>query len=274
MKGWTSPKDVILKVCEILTVKGGTNHIVEYFGSGCASISCTGKATICNMGAEHGATTSVFPYDERMAKYMKSTGRDGLVKVCDANKDLLVADAEVEKDPAKFYDRVIEINLDTLEPHVVGPHTPDLARPISKMFEDAKKNNYPVNLTFALIGSCTNSSYEDMGRSAFLAQQAMEVGIKMQQPFLVSPGSTQIQNTIERDGQMTTFSEVGATVLANACGPCIGQWKRDDVKSGEKNTIVTSFNRNFRGRNDANSGNFGFYWFPRNRYGNGFSRSY
>lgn len=262
MNGWTSAKDVILKLCGMLTVKGGTDKIVEYFGEGTTSISCTGKATIANMGAELGATCSVFPYDDRMAAYLRSTNRAELASVADQNKDVLSADKEVFANPKNFFDEVYEIDLSSLEPHLVGPHTPDLARPISALAKEAKEKGWPTKLSSALIGSCTNSSYEDIGRSAFLAQQAMEIGIKMQQPFLVSPGSTQIQNTIERDGQMKTFNEVGATVLANACGPCIGQWKRDDVKSGEKNTIVTSFNRNFRGRNDANSETLAFIASP------------
>lgn len=252
MQGWTAPKDVILKLCGLLTVKGGTDKIVEYFGEGTKSLSCTGKATITNMGAELGATCSVFPYDVRMADYLRATSRKDLAEIADQNKDILVADPDVANNPKKYFDEVIEIDLSTLEPHVVGPHTPDLARPISELAADVKKNNWPAQLSSALIGSCTNSSYEDIGRAARVAEQAMSIGVKMQQPFLVSPGSTQIQNTIERDGQMQIFNAVGATVLANACGPCIGQWKRDDIKSGEKNSIITSFNRNFRGRNDAN----------------------
>ena len=260
--GWTSPKDVILKVCEILTTKGGTNHIVEYFGPGCESISCTGKATIANMGAEHGATTSIFPYDERMAKYLASTSRSDLAEIANKNRDILRADAEVEANPEKFYDRVIEINLSELEPHVVGPHTPDLARPVSKMAEDAKKNGYPLNLTSALIGSCTNSSYEDMGRAADIAKQAIKAGAKASIPFMVSPGSIQIFETIKRDGQMKDLEAIGGVVLSNACGPCIGQWKRDDIKSGEKNSIITSFNRNFPARNDANPETMAFIASP------------
>lgn len=262
MNGWASAKDVILKLCGMLTVKGGTDKIVEYFGEGTASISCTGKATITNMGAELGATCSVFPYDEKMAAYLKSTNRAELAAVADQNKNILSADSEVIANPKQFFDEVYEIDLSTLEPHLVGPHTPDLARPISALAKEVKEKGWPSKLSSALIGSCTNSSYEDIGRSAFLAQQAMQVGIKMNQPFLVSPGSTQIQNTIERDGQMKTFNDVGATVLANACGPCIGQWKRDDVKTGEKNVIVTSFNRNFRGRNDANPETLSFIASP------------
>ncbi len=262
MNGWASAKDVILKLCGMLTVKGGTDKIVEYFGEGADSISCTGKATITNMGAELGATCSVFPYDSKMAGYLSATGRKDLVAVCDQNKDILRADDDVVVNPKKYFDEVYEIDLSTLEPHLVGPHTPDLARPISKIAEEAKLNNWPTKLSSALIGSCTNSSYEDIGRSAMIAEQAMSIGVKMSQPFLVSPGSTQIQNTITRDGQMATFESVGAVVLANACGPCIGQWKRDDVKTGDKNTILTSFNRNFRGRNDANPETLSFIGSP------------
>lgn len=246
----------------MLTVKGGTDKIVEYFGEGADSISCTGKATITNMGAELGATCSVFPYDAKMSGYLKATGRAELAAVADANKDILRADADVINDPKKYFDEVYEIDLSTLEPHLVGPHTPDLARPISKIAEEAKANGWTLKLSSALIGSCTNSSYEDIGRSAHLAEQAMKIGVKMSQPFLVSPGSTQIQNTITRDGQMKTFEAVGAVVLANACGPCIGQWKRDDIKTGDKNTIITSFNRNFRGRNDANPETLAFIGSP------------
>lgn len=262
MHGWTAAKDVILKLCGMLTVKGGTDKIVEYFGEGADSISCTGKATITNMGAELGATCSVFPYDAKMAGYLKATGRADLAQIADQNKDILRADDDVVANPSKYFDEVYEIDLSALEPHLVGPHTPDLARPISKVAEEAKVNGWTLKLSSALIGSCTNSSYEDIGRSANLAEQAMKIGVKMPQPFLVSPGSTQIQNTITRDGQMKTFEAVGATVLANACGPCIGQWKRDDVKAGEKNTIITSFNRNFRGRNDANMETLAFIGSP------------
>lgn len=262
MNGWTSAKDVILKLCGMLTVKGGTDKIVEYFGDGVASISCTGKATITNMGAELGATCSVFPYDERMGVYLKATERAALADLASKNKDILSADADVIANPKKYFDEVYEIDLSTLEPHLVGPHSPDIARPISAIAKEAKEKNWPVKLSSALIGSCTNSSYEDIGRSAMLAEQAMTIGVKMSQPFLVSPGSTQIQKTIERDGQMQVFNAVGATVLANACGPCIGQWKRDDVRSGEKNTIITSFNRNFRGRNDSNAETLAFIGSP------------
>lgn len=262
MNGWTSGKDVILKLCGILTTKGGTDKIVEYFGEGCTSISATGKATITNMGAELGATCSIFPYDDRMGAYLNITNRADLTKLAEANKDLLSADAEVIANPAKFFDQVIEIDLSTLEPHLVGPHSPDIAHPISKMAEDAKANGWSMKLSAALIGSCTNSSYEDIGRAAFIAKQALSHGIKMPQQFLVSPGSTQIQNTIERDGQLATFNSVGATVMANACGPCIGQWKRDDVQKGTANTIVTSFNRNFRARQDENPETLAFIGSP------------
>lgn len=262
LHGWTSAKDVILKLCGLLTVKGGTDKIVEYFGEGTASISCTGKATITNMGAELGATCSIFPYDERMGSFLKITQRGALADLAAQHKDLLVADPEVSKDPKKYYDEVYEIDLTALEPHLVGPHSPDIARPISAIAKEAKEQGWTLKLSSALIGSCTNSSYEDIGRSAFVANQALKIGIMMPQPFLVTPGSTQIQKTIERDGQMQTFTNVGATVLANACGPCIGQWKRDDIKTGDKNTIVTSFNRNFRGRNDANNETLAFIGSP------------
>ena len=262
LSGWTSAKDVILKLCGMLTVKGGTDKIVEYFGEGAASISCTGKATITNMGAELGATCSVFPYDAKMGGYLRATGRTDLADIADKNIDILTADPEVVATPEKFFDEVYEIDLSVLEPHLVGPHTPDLARPISEIAKEAAEKGWPTKLSSALIGSCTNSSYEDIGRSAYVAKQAMTVGVKMHQPFLVSPGSAQIKNTVVRDGQMETFEAVGATVLANACGPCIGQWKRDDIKSGDKNTILTSFNRNFRGRNDANMETLSFIGSP------------
>lgn len=261
MRGWASGKDVILKLLGMMTVKGGTNKIIEYFGEGCESISCTGKGTITNMGAELGATCSVFPYDTRMGAYLKVTNRANLADIAAKNKDLLMADIEVLNDPKKYYDEVIEIDLSTLEPYVVGPHTPDLARPISQMKADAEKNGWKVELSAALIGSCTNSSYEDIGRATHLAKQALAAGIKMRQDFLVSPGSSQIKKTIERDGQMKILNEVGATVLANACGPCIGQWKRD-MKKGEVNTIINSFNRNFRGRNDSNQETLSFIASP------------
>lgn len=250
--GWTAPKDVILKLAGILTVAGGTGAILEYFGAGTKSISCTGKATITNMGAELGATTSVFPYDERMATYLRMTDRAEFADLANQYLDYLNCDPEVEQTPEKFFDQVIEIDLDKLEPHIVGPHTPDLARPISKMAHDVKENSYPDSLTYALIGSCTNSSYEDMCRAADVAKQAADKGLKATCGFMVTPGSELVYETIQRDGQMQTLESIGAIVLANACGPCIGQWKRDDIKSGEKNSIITSFNRNFSRRNDGN----------------------
>lgn len=246
LKGWTSPKDVILKVAGILTVKGGTGAIVEYHGPGVDSISCTGMATICNMGAEIGATTSVFPYNSRMEAYLKSTGRADIASNANNYKHLLTPDAKAP------YDQLIEIDLSTLEPHVNGPFTPDLANPISKLGDEAKKNGWPMDIRVGLIGSCTNSSYEDMGRCASIVKEALGHGVKSKIPFNVTPGSEQIRATIERDGIAQTLREFGGTVLANACGPCIGQWDRKDVKKGEKNTIVTSYNRNFTGRNDAN----------------------
>jgi aconitate hydratase A / 2-methylisocitrate dehydratase len=262
LNGWTSPKDVILKLAGIMTVKGGTGKIIEYFGPGTHSISCTGKATITNMGAELGATTSVFPFDDRMATYLRATGRADIAALAERHAADLVADAEVEKDPAKFYDEIVEIDLSKLEPHIVGPHSPDLARPISQLAADAKKNDYPVEIKVSLIGSCTNSSYEDIGRAAHVARQALQHGLKARTPFMITPGSDQIHNTIERDGQLQTLEKIGGTVLANACGPCIGQWQRDDIKKGERNTIVTSFNRNFPARNDANPETLAFIASP------------
>lgn len=251
MNGWAAPKDVIIKLCGILTVKGGTNAIIEYFGPGVESISCTGKATMTNMGAELGATCSVFPYGERMASYLRSTNRADWAKLADENRALLTADPEVETAPEKYYDRIVEIDLDTLEPHICGPHSPDRVRPLSAFKAEVEKENFG-KLTAALIGSCTNSSYEDISRSAHLARQAKEAGVKTSVPFMVTPGSEQVHKTIQRDGQLADLSAIGGTVLANACGPCIGQWKRDDIKKGDKNSIITSYNRNFRGRNDAN----------------------
>jgi len=262
LQGWASPKDVILKLLGILSVKGGTDKIVEYFGEGAESISCTGKGTITNMGAELGATCSIFPYDKGMKTYLEVTDRKDIAQICDENTDLLTADPEVAKDPEAYYDQVIEIDLNTLEPHLVGPHTPDLAHPLSTLKERAKQEGWPTDLSAALIGSCTNSSYEDIGRATDVAKQAMDAGIKMPQTFMVSPGSAQIKKTIERDGHMETLNDVGATVLANACGPCIGQWRRDDFKKGQVNTIVNSFNRNFRGRNDANPDTLSFIGSP------------
>ena len=262
LNGWTAPKDVILKVADDLTVSGGTNAIVEYFGTGTKSISCTGKATITNMGAEIGATCSLFPYDERMATYLKYTNREDIAELANQNKQLLVADPEIEENPEKYFDKVIEINLSTLEPHIVGPHTPDLARTISDLADDVKSNDYIDPISVALIGSCTNSSYEDMSRAASLAKQAKEKGIKAKIPLLVTPGSEQIRGTIERDGQMDYLKDIGATVLANACGPCIGQWNRPELEKDQKNTIVTTFNRNFPGRNDGQRNTLNFIGSP------------
>ncbi|MBK9770311.1 MAG: aconitate hydratase [Candidatus Obscuribacter sp.] len=262
LNGWTSPKDVILKIAGMLTVAGGTGAIVEYFGPGTASISCTGKGTITNMGAELGATTSIFPYDERMGTYLRVTKRADIADAADAHRVDLKADPEVEKDPTKFFDKVIEIDLDTLEPYVVGPHTPDLARPISAFAAEIKEKGYPDKLSYALIGSCTNSSYEDMSRAANVAQQGVDAGIKSTCGFLVTPGSEQVYETIQRDGQMETLNAIGATVLANACGPCIGQWRRVDMQQGVPNSIITSFNRNFQKRNDGNSETLAFIGSP------------
>ncbi|NBW81524.1 aconitate hydratase, partial [bacterium] len=252
LKGWTSPKDVILKLAGILTVKGGTGAIVEYFGPGCSSLSCTGKGTICNMGAEIGATTSVFPFDSRMADYLRSTDRDSVAQMAEKNAELLRADVDVEKNPEKFFDQVIEINLDTLEPHINGPFTPDRAFPISQFAKAVQENKWPEKLTVGLIGSCTNSSYEDIDRVATIAKAAAAVGLKTKAEFTITPGSEQVRATIERDGQLAALEAIGGKVLANACGPCIGQWKRHDIKDGEPNSIVTSFNRNFTARNDGN----------------------
>jgi len=252
LKGWASPKDVILKLAGILTVKGGTGAIVEYFGSGCESLSCTGKGTICNMGAEIGATTSVFPFDSRMADYLRKTGRDAVAALAEGNAELLKADVDVEKNPEKYFDQVIEINLDTLEPHVNGPFTPDRAFPISEFAKAVQENNWPEKLSVALIGSCTNSSYEDIDRVANIAKAAAAQGLKAVSEFTITPGSEQVRATIERDGQLAALEAIGGKVLANACGPCIGQWKRHDVKDGGENSIITSFNRNFTARNDGN----------------------
>ncbi len=253
LNGWASPKDVILKLLGVMTVKGGTNKIVEYFGEGADSISCTGKGTITNMGAELGATTSIFPYDENMARYLKATNRADLAELANKHKDLLRADPEVLQNPAKYFDEVIEIDLSKLEPHVVGPHTPDLARPISALKKEAKEKGYSLQLTAGLIGSCTNSSYEDISRAADVAQQALENGAKMKSELFISPGSEQVFETVKRDGLLTTLEKAGGVILTNSCGPCIGQWKRDNLADGTKNSIISSFNRNFRGRNDGNA---------------------
>jgi aconitate hydratase len=262
LSGWASPKDVILKVAEVLTVKGGTGAIVEYFGPGAAAISCTGKATICNMGAEIGATTSVFAYDDAMARYLKSTGREAIADAADRVAHDLRADDEVLADPETYFDQVIEVDLSTLEPLINGPHTPDLARPVSRVGADAKLNGWPLEVSAALVGSCTNSSYEDITRAASIARQAAAHGITAKTPLLITPGSEQVRATIERDGLLADFERIGATVLANACGPCIGQWQRDDVSEGTENTIVTSYNRNFPQRNDGLRSTYAFVTSP------------
>jgi aconitate hydratase len=262
LHGWTAPKDVILYLCGVLTTKGGTNRIIEYFGPGTRSISCTGKATITNMGAELGATCSVFPFDERMDLYLRGTNRAALADLAKKRPHLLTADPEVEKNPEKYFEKIIEIDLSTLEPHIVGPHTPDLARPVSELAAAVHKEGYPEKISVALIGSCTNSSYEDISRAADVAEQARAHGIRMPIPLLVTPGSEQIRATIERDGQLRVLEEIGGKVLANACGPCIGQWKREEIKEGERNAIITSFNRNFPQRNDGNPETLAFMGSP------------
>jgi aconitate hydratase len=260
--GWTASKDIILRVAGILTVKGGTGAIVEYFGPGAEAISATGKATVCNMGAEIGATCSIFPYDASSARYLKATGREAIADLADRNADFLRNDPEVDADPERFYDRVIEIDLSSLEPHLVGPHTPDLDRAISAMKQAVIDEDYPVFLSAACVGSCTNSSYEDIGRAASVARQASAKGLRVKTPLLVTPGSEQVRATIERDGLLADLEAIGATVLANACGPCIGQWQRDDITTGERNSIITSFNRNFPRRNDGNPETLAFIGSP------------
>jgi aconitate hydratase len=262
LSGWTSPKDVITYLCTVLTVKGGTNKIVEYFGPGAESISATGKATICNMGAELGATTSIFPFDARIASYLRATDRADLAKLAEESREHLVADPETADDPARFYDEIVEINLDELEPHIVGPHSPDRGRPISKLAAEVRENRWPVKITNALIGSCTNSSYEDMQRAAHVAMQGSKAGLRTKAKFLVTPGSERVFQTIKRDGLVETFGKIDAMVLANACGPCIGQWKRSDVVADQPNTIVSSFNRNFPGRNDGSAATLSFITSP------------
>lgn len=262
LSGWTSPKDVILRVMKELTVKGGTGSIVEYFGEGAGSISCTGKATICNMGAEHGATTSTFPFDPKMEDYLKATGRQDIAKLAEEHTEFLRADDEVYANPEKHYDRIIEINLSELGPMVCGPHTPDKVRYISELKDETVKEDYPDQIKYAMIGSCTNSSYEDMGRAADVAKDALAKGLKLSIPLLVTPGSNLIEDTIKRDGQLKALTDAGASVLANACGPCIGQWNRTDIKKGERNTIITSYNRNFRARNDGNTETLSFISSP------------
>jgi aconitate hydratase len=260
--GWTAPKDVITYLCTLLTVKGGTNKVIEYFGPGAEAISATGKGTICNMGAELGATTSLFPFDARVAAYLRATERADIAAAAEEQRQHLVADPEVLAAPEKFYDEIVEIDLDRLEPHIVGPHSPDRGRPISKLAAEARENKWPAAITNALIGSCTNSSYEDMRRAAHVAMQGMKAGLRAKSKFLVTPGSERVFQTIKRDGLVDTFTRMGATVLANACGPCIGQWKRTDIGPDQTNTIVSSFNRNFPGRNDGSASTLSFITSP------------
>ena len=262
LSGWTAPKDIILKVAGILTVKGGTGAIIEYFGDGAQSISCTGKGTICNMGAEVGATTSTFGYDESMERYLRATGRAEVADLANLVKQHLTADPEVYASPEKYFDQLIEINLDELEPYINGPFTPDRATPISKMAEVAKENGWPTKIEVGLIGSCTNSSYEDISRAASLAQQAVDKNLKSKSEFTITPGSELVRFTIERDGFIDIFNQIGASVFANACGPCIGQWSRPGAEKGEKNTIIHSFNRNFSKRADGNPNTHAFVASP------------
>ena len=262
LSGWTSAKDVILKVAGILTVKGGTGAVVEYFGEGATSMSCTGKGTICNMGAEIGATTSTFGYDDSMARYLQSTGRAEIAIMADGIREHLTADSEVYANPETYFDQVIEIDLNTLEPHLNGPFTPDLATPISKMKEMAEKNGWPTKIEVGLIGSCTNSSYEDISRAASLARQVATKGLKAKAEYTVTPGSELVRYTIERDGFVDIFESIGGKVFSNACGPCIGQWARFGAEKGEKNTIVHSFNRNFAKRADGNPNTYAFVGSP------------
>lgn len=262
LSNWASPKDVILKLAGILTVKGATNAIVEYFGEGTETLSATGKGTICNMGAEIGATTSIFPYDDKMAEYLAITGREAVADLANDVRHILVADAECINDPHSYYDQVIEIDLSTLEPHINGPFTPDLATPMSAFSELAKKSGWPLELEVGLIGSCTNSSYEDMTRAASIAKQAVDKQLNAKAEFTITPGSEMIRKTVERDGILKTFDDMGGTVLANACGPCIGQWARHSNDPNRKNSIITSFNRNFAKRNDGNPNTHSFVASP------------
>ncbi len=262
LSGWTSAKDVILKVAGILTVKGGTDAILEYFGEGANSLSCTGKGTICNMGAEIGATTSIFGYDEKMASYLRGTSRPEVADLANAVAAHLTGDPEVYANPEKYFDQVIEINLSELEPHINGPFTPDLAWPLSKFAAAVKENNWPATLEVGLIGSCTNSSYEDISRAASLAKQAVDKGLKAKSEFTITPGSEMVRFTVERDGYLNTFDQMGGVVLANACGPCIGQWARHTTDPNRKNSIITSFNRNFSKRNDGNPNTHAFVASP------------
>ncbi len=262
LSGWASPKDVILKLAGILTVKGGTNSIVEYFGEGTESLSATGKATICNMGAEVGATTSIFPYDKKSAEYLAATGRKDVADLANTIFEHLVADPEVMAEPGKYYDRIIEINLSELEPYINGPFTPDAAHPLSEFAKAVKENNWPEQMEVGLIGSCTNSSYEDMTRAASIVKDAKEKNIAVKAQFIINPGSEQIRHTTERDGILEVFENVGATIMANACGPCIGQWKRETDNPERPNSIITSFNRNFAKRNDGNPNTHAFVASP------------
>jgi len=262
LNGWTAPKDIILKVAGILTVKGGTGAIIEYFGSGAEALSATGKGTICNMGAEVGATNSNFAYDEAMERYLRATGRDDVADAANGIKDYLRSDPEVYNNPEKYYDELIEINLDELKPYLNGPFTPDRDTPIDKMKEVAPANDWPLNVEWGLIGSCTNSSYEDLSRAASIAKQAINKGIKLKAGLGINPGSEQVKFTAERDGILDTFKELGALIFTNACGPCIGQWKRDDIEGNPKNTIVHSFNRNFAKRADGNPNTHAFVASP------------
>lgn len=262
LNGWASPKDIILWVAGKLTVKGGTNRVVEYFGPGARSLSATGRATVTNMGAEIGATTSVFPYDEHGDAYLRATGRADLADVANNYMHLFQSDPEVEVNPEKFYDEVLELNLSELEPFINGPFTPDLARPVAKLGHDAVEHNYERKISVALIGSCTNSSYQDISRAAAIAEQAIKHGAKAVVPLMITPGSAQTFETVKRDGHIAKLEAIGAQVMANACGPCIGQWRRDEIKKGQRNTIVTSFNRNFPGRNDANPDTLAFVTSP------------
>src|SRR5438067_4977799 len=262
LSGWTAAKDIITYLCTLLTVKGGTNKIIEYFGPGAESISATGKGTICNMGAELGATTSVFPFDPRMAAYLRATDRADLAALAEEARGHLRPDPEVVAEPKRFYDELVEINLDALEPHMVGPHSPDRGRPISKLAAEVRANGWPAKITNALIGSCTNSSYEDMRRASHVALQGTKAGLRAKVPFWITPGSERIYQTIKRDGLIDAFAKIGGTVLANAFGPGIGQWKRSDVRADETNTIVSSFNRNFPGRNDGSAATLSFLTSP------------
>ncbi len=262
LKGWASPKDVILHLLGMLTCSGGTNRVFEYFGPGAETISCTGKATICNMGAELGATTSLFPYDRKMNAYLQACGRGEAADLAEKYSDLLRSDDEVIAKPEDYYSQVIDIDLDLLEPYLVGPHSPDRAHPVSAMSEYIQKEGHPNNITYALVGSCTNSSYEDLGRLTIIAEELITKGLRLRIPLLITPGSEQVRGTIERDGQLRKLEAVGATVLANACGPCIGQWQREGMEPGLRNSIVTSYNRNFPKRNDGNPGTCSFIGSP------------